>query len=261
MGKMLRGFLGVFLIGMCLVPGTVLAETTSEVAALKAQIDALSRKIEAMDSKMMTMEKPAPGAQTTYIPPTPEAKGGFLRAMEDIHMGGYVETQFQNKVGAPRGNGNTGRSLTDKAADTFSMNAAQLWFEKLANPEGGAGFRIDMMMGSDVPYYFNNMNGTTAPAAFAFEQAYVQYIAPLGFWSDSKILPHTVDIKAGRMITLAGNEVIVGYQNWNISRSVSFGYAIPFTHTGVRATYSLFNDPLIDGQVIIKQPIRCLMIT
>jgi hypothetical protein len=247
MEKILRSFLGVFLIGVCLVPGAALAEE-GEVAALKAQIDALSRKLEAMDSKMMTMEKPAPGAQTTYIPPVEESKGGFLRtAMSDIQMGGYVEAQFINKVGEPQQNGNVGRSLTDKAADTFSMNAAKLWFEKLANPEGGAGFRIDMMMGSDVPYYFNNMRGSygnTTPEAFAFEQAYVQFIAPLGFWSNSNVLPHTVDVKAGRMVTLAGNEVIEGPFNWNISRSVSFGYAIPFTHTGVRASYTLFNNYL-----------------
>ncbi|MFA5167901.1 MAG: outer membrane beta-barrel protein [Candidatus Omnitrophota bacterium] len=246
MKKMLRGFLSFCLIGMCMWPGMAFAED-NEVAALKARIDVLSRKLEAMDSKMMTMEKPAPNAQTVYIPPVPESKGGFLRAMEDIHMGGYVETQFQNKIGESRGTGNVGRSLTDKAADTFSMNAAKLWFEKAANPEGGAGFRIDMMMGSDVPYYFNNLtrdNGSASTTAFAFEQAYVQLVAPLKFLEGNSILPHTIDIKAGRMVTLAGNEVIEGPNNWNISRSVSFGYAIPFTHTGVRATYALFNDYL-----------------
>ena len=247
MKRMFRMLPGLCLIGLWLSPGVGFAETTSEVAALKAQIDALSRKLEAMDSKMMTLEKPAPGAQTVYIPPAEEPKGGLLRAMGDIHMGGYVESQFQNKVGQPQQNGNVGRSLTDKTADTFSMNAAKLWFEKAANPEGGAGFRIDMMMGSDVQYYFNNLtkdNTSASPTAFAFEQAYVQFIAPLGFWSESKVLPHTVDIKAGRMVTLAGNEVIEGPMNWNISRSVSFGFGIPFTHTGVRATYALFNDYL-----------------
>jgi len=252
MRKILSGFLGLCLVGMWLFPGMGFAETVNDVAALKAQIDALTRKLEVMDSKMATMEKPSPDAKTTYIPPAPEEKGGLLRtAMHDIHMGGYVETQYQNKLGEPQGSGNTGRSLTDKAADTFSMNAAKLWFEKAANPEGGAGFRIDMMMGSDVRYYFNNFqkdnagnDSTTSSTAFAFEQAYVQYIAPLGFWSDSKILPHSVDFKVGRMVTLAGNEVIEGPNNWNISRSVSFGYAIPFTHTGVRASYKLFNDYL-----------------
>jgi len=252
MRKILKGFLGVFLIGMFLVPGVAVAEE-NEVAALKAQIDALSRKLEVMDSKMMTMEKPAPGAETTYIPPAPDEKKGLLRAMGDIHMGGYVETQFQNKVGEPQQNGNVGRSLTDKAADTFSMNAAKVWFEKVANPEGGAGFRIDMMMGSDARYYFNNFQednlgtsngGSSGNSPFAFEQAYVQFIAPLCFWASNAVLPHTVEVKAGRMVTLAGNEVIEGPNNWNISRSVSFGYAIPFTHTGVRASYKLFNDYL-----------------
>jgi hypothetical protein len=240
---------------MCLMPGAVFAaDDSGEVAALKAQIDALSRKLEAMDSKMMTMEKPAPGAQTTYIPPAEGSKGGFLRtAMSDIQMGGYVEAQFNNKVDQPQQNGNVGRSLSDKSADTFSLPGAKLWFEKLANPEGGAGFRIDMMMGSDTRYFFNNFQndnlgvsngGSSGNTAFAFEQAYVQLVAPLGFWSSSEVLPHTMDIKAGRMTTLAGNEVIEGPFNWNISRSVSFGYALPFTHTGVRASYALFNNYL-----------------
>jgi len=252
MEKVFRGLLGLCLIAIFLSPGAVFAED-SEVAVLKAQIDALSRKIEAMDSKMMTMEKPAPGAETVYIPPAPDEKKGLLRALEDIHMGGYVETQFQNKVGEPQQNGNVGRSLTDKAADTFSMNAAKLWFEKAANPEGGAGFRIDMMMGSDARYYFNNFQednlgtsngGSSGNSPFAFEQAYVQFIAPLCFWANNDVLPHTIDVKAGRMVTLAGNEVIEGPNNWNISRSVSFGYAVPFTHTGVRVSYKLFNDYL-----------------
>jgi len=53
-------------------------------------------------------------------------------------------------------------------------------------------------------------------------------------------------------VTLAGNEVIEGPFNWNISRSVSFGYAIPFTHTGVRATYALFNDFLTIYQGVVN---------
>jgi len=248
MEKMLRGFLGVFLIGMCLFPGVGFAEE-GEVAALKAQIDALSRKLEAMDSKMMTMEKPAPGAQTTYIPPAPGTDNTLKTALSDIHMGGYVETQYTGNLDAGKGT-NIGRSLSDKSKDTFSVPGAKIWLEKLANPEGGAGFRIDMMMGSDTRYFFNNFQtdnlgvangGSSGSSSFAFEQAYVQLVMPLTFWAGNNILPHAVDVKVGRLTTLAGNEVIEGYNNWNISRSVSFGYAIPFTHTGLRATYSLFD--------------------
>ena len=249
MEKILRVFLGLCMIGMCFVPGAAFADD-AEVAALKAQVDALTRKLDAMDSKMQTMEKPAPGAQTTYIPPAPGAEtGGVLQtAMKDIHMGGYVETQYTGNLDSGKGI-NIGRSLSDKSKDSFSVPAAKIWFEKLANPEGGAGFRIDMMMGSDVRYYFNNFqtdnlgatNGGSSNTAFAFEQAYVQLVAPLKLFEGSKFLPHTVDFRAGRMTTLAGNEVIEGYNDWNISRSVSFGYSMPFTHTGIRANYTLFD--------------------
>lgn len=234
---------------LALAPAAFAAD--AEVAALKAQIEILTRKMEAMDSKMKTMEKPAANAETVYIPPAAGSDSGDVlhTAIKDIRMGGYVETQYTGNLDAGKG-GNIGRSLSDKSKDTFSVPGAKLWFEKLANPEGGAGFRIDMMMGSDTRYFFNNFQldnlgtangGSSGNTAFAFEQAYVQLVAPLSFWGCSKVLPHTADIKVGRMTTLAGNEVIEGYNNWNISRSVSFGYAIPFTHTGLRMATTWFD--------------------
>jgi hypothetical protein len=43
---------------------------------------------------------------------------------------------------------------------------------------------------------------------------------------------------AGKFSTLAGAEVIEAPGNSNYSRSYLFGYAVPFTHTGVRLTYA-----------------------
>jgi len=43
----------------------------------------------------------------------------------------------------------------------------------------------------------------------------------------------------GKFVTMAGAEVIKSPANPNFSRSILFGYAIPFTHTGVRATYAV----------------------
>ena len=45
-------------------------------------------------------------------------------------------------------------------------------------------------------------------------------------------------LQAGKFATLAGAEVIEDPANANISRSILFGYAIPFTHTGARLTYT-----------------------
>lgn len=44
---------------------------------------------------------------------------------------------------------------------------------------------------------------------------------------------------AGKYVTLAGAEVIKSPNDVNFSRSILFGYAIPFTHTGVRFSYAL----------------------
>lgn len=217
------------------------AAELTEVDMLKGQIDALTRKLEVLESKMMTMGKPAPETQTVYIPPASNEKKGFLRAMEDIHMGGYIDTQYQNTFETSKGQ-NVGRVFSDRAKDTFSMNAAKLWFEKVANPEGGAGFRLDLLIGADARYIDFNDGGTTLADEFAFEQAYIQYIAPLYFWQNNDILPHSIEFKMGRFATLAGFEVIEGPNNWNVSRSVTFGYALPFTHTGVRMSYKVLND-------------------
>src|SRR5262249_50661961 len=45
----------------------------------------------------------------------------------------------------------------------------------------------------------------------------------------------------GKFITPHGYEVIEGYDGWNdnATRSLLFGYAIPFTHLGARAAYTV----------------------
>jgi hypothetical protein len=45
----------------------------------------------------------------------------------------------------------------------------------------------------------------------------------------------------GRWVTPAGAEVIEPKDNWLYSRGILFGFAIPFTHTGLRV-YHYFND-------------------
>ncbi len=77
--------------------------------------------------------------------------------------------------------------------------------------------------------YANNPN--PLQTAFDVTQAYLGYTS--GPWS----------LQAGKYVTLAGAEVIDARSDVNISRSILFGYAIPFTHTGARVTYS--PNPLV----------------
>jgi len=54
---------------------------------------------------------------------------------------------------------------------------------------------------------------------------------------------------AGQYVTAAGAEVIKSPSNVNYSHSILFGYAIPFTHTGVRATYAASDTFSVFGGV------------
>ena len=51
-------------------------------------------------------------------------------------------------------------------------------------------------------------------------------------------LNDTLQAKLGKYVTLLGAEVIDNTGNFNISRSFLFGHAIPFTHNGLRLTYT-----------------------
>ena len=53
----------------------------------------------------------------------------------------------------------------------------------------------------------------------------------------------------GKFATLAGAEVIPSMSDTNYSRSILFGYAIPFTHTGVRLTYAASDTLSLIGGV------------
>jgi hypothetical protein len=60
---------------------------------------------------------------------------------------------------------------------------------------------------------------------------YLSYIAPLG---------KGLRFDAGKFATHMGSEVIGGYDGYNdeFSRGFIFGFGVPFTHTGVKATYA-----------------------
>lgn len=125
---------------------------------------------------------------------------------------------------------NTAR-VFDTESNSFALQCAKIAFEKLPDAGGGVGFRTDLLFGQDAevltPFGSNRDQ-------FDLEQAYVDILTPWG---------RGLDIKAGKFTTLLGAEVIEAKDNWNISRSLLFGYAIPFTHTGIRASYP-FSDKL-----------------
>jgi hypothetical protein len=54
----------------------------------------------------------------------------------------------------------------------------------------------------------------------------------------------------GRFVTTAGAEVIEAKDNWLYSRSLLFGFATPFSHTGLRATYAATSELTLQASLV-----------
>lgn len=108
---------------------------------------------------------------------------------------------------------------------SFNLNQAAL--SVALQPKEGFGGLVNLTAGQDAQVIASYGAGAGKQRDFDLTQAYVSYVTgPL-------------TIIGGKFVTLAGAEVIASPSNANYSRSILFGYAIPFTHTGLRATYAL----------------------
>ena len=154
-----------------------------------------------------------------------------LAKKSDLSLYGYVEASYTQNLNNPSTGVNNSRSF-DGDANSFRPNMAQIVLEKVAGSEGAltdrAGFRVKLNAGEDAKF----TGGNTDEDEFDFQEAYVQYIAPI---------ENGVTFQAGRMNTLIGYEVIESPLNPNFSRSFLFGMGEPFTVTGFRASYD-FSD-------------------
>ncbi|MEW6330112.1 MAG: outer membrane beta-barrel protein [Pseudomonadota bacterium] len=140
-----------------------------------------------------------------------------------ITVNGYVDFSHNNlstDVGS-----NTYR-VFDTENRGFKLQMLDLSIGYL--PASGFGGFVQLNAGDDARAIASA--GTSADD-FEAQEAYLQY-ANGG-----------LSVIAGKFATLAGAELIESPSNTNFSRSILFGYAIPFTHTGVRASYAV-NDAI-----------------
>ncbi len=156
-----------------------------------------------------------------------------LEWFKEIQINGFVSSAYNYNLNRPDDSMNRIR-IFDTDDNSFKLDVAELVFQKEAVNPGNVGFRIDLMYGYSVPENIHSSSTGTQSSDFDLQQAYVSYNAPIG---------NGLTIDFGKFITHMGLEVIEGYDGWNYnySRSILFGYAIPFTHTGIKASYE-FND-------------------
>jgi len=137
----------------------------------------------------------------------------------DLH--GYVDAAYSYLSGMGIFASGVADRVFDTEPNSFNLHQAALTIDY--QPKEGFGGLVNLTAGRDARI-IASVGETTSN--FDVTQAFVQYAhGPL-------------TIIGGKFVTLAGAEVINSTQDTNYSRSILFGYAIPFSHTGARLTYA-----------------------
>lgn len=212
--------------------------------------DDLRKEVEALKEKVKALEQDKA--------PTPaEPKKDLMKfdgkdeetvldiLLRETKIGGFVDVAYVFNFDRPDNgeNGNTiGGALPsgsvrtfDQRSRSFYLHNAQLNLKRDATKELITGYNVELMFGSDANVVAPvNFGGASASNDYIdIQEANIQILAPVG---------NGLDIRIGKFATLAGYEVIEAKDNFNYSRSLAFYYAIPFTHTGVRASYTLMEQ-------------------
>jgi hypothetical protein len=167
-----------------------------------------------------TAPTPSPAAPAASASPSP-SPSPTPRAWQ---ASGFVASSF-NESSHPRGSGflfanGVPSRVFDTADRQLMLNAVSVQLVKT----GTIGGKIELTAGTnaDVIASYPTANNNS----FDVTQAYLTFNGG----------PFSLNV--GKYVTLAGAEIIDDPGDVNVSRSILFGYAIPFTHTGARLTYA-----------------------
>jgi len=137
-----------------------------------------------------------------------------------ISMSGYIDTAYTHA------NRNVETAFSDRVFDSQNSSFAlhQFGLTVAKQPKEGFGGLVNVTVGTDARV-IHSFPETATGSAYDVTQAFGQYASG------------ALTVMAGKFTTMHGTEVIASTGNTNFSRSILFG-AVPFTHTGVRATYA-----------------------
>ncbi|HXZ50165.1 MAG TPA: outer membrane beta-barrel protein [Usitatibacter sp.] len=171
----------------------------------------------------------APAEAAPAAPPPIFSIGGF-------DLTGHIDAAYTHLSGYGKFVSGANDRVFDFEHDAGIFHTLDLMLSSA--PDSGFGGTLEVNAGKDADTIasYGTIDKNKGPANganhyFDVTQAYFYYAAA----------PMT--LIAGKFATLAGAEVISSAGNTNYSRSILFGYAIPFTHTGLRTTWKV-NDSL-----------------
>ncbi|MHB1678566.1 MAG: outer membrane beta-barrel protein [Sulfuriferula sp.] len=185
---------------------------------------------------------PNSAAAIATAPPMVMPNLSQMLAASNVMVMGYLDAGYTNMDSTGLfTNGSPSRVFDAPGAaaghnfSSFNLNQAALTVAM--QPKEGFGGLVNITAGQDASTIASYGEGAGSQHNFDLTQAFGSYATG----------PLTVI--AGKFVTLAGAEVIASPSDTNYSRSILFGYAIPFTHTGVRATYAVSDTLSLIGGI------------
>lgn len=175
-----------------------------------------------------------------------DEESAMMSFLKSIEFGGFVDTYYSYNFNTPRAGGAPRETenvrFFDIQDNSFTLANAELQISKEATEDHRVGFGIVTMFGEIAREIdWNDRPSTGHDATFTIQQGYVTYLAPIG---------KGLLIKMGRFATWIGYELIESVDNPNYSRSLLFNHTIPFTHSGISASYPFADNVAVTGFLV-----------
>ena len=197
--------------------------------SVAAIANAQTVKLQRTDSLVPALPRADSGrAATDSAASATKAAAALPKWFDELAVNAFVSTAYVYNSDRPATGTNSYR-VFDFNDNSFNLDVAEVVVQIAPSKPNDAGFRVDVVAGNSIPQISKSQDQTVTQ--FDLQQAFASYIAPLG---------SGLRFDVGKYVTHLGYEVIEGYDGYNdnYSRSILFGYAIPFTHTGVKASYA-----------------------
>jgi hypothetical protein len=204
---------------------------TGAVFALSVAASAITEEAKAQGAQLVAVapsRADSSKAPADTVNSATTAAAALPKWFDELAVNAFVSTAYQYNSNRPT-TGATSYRVFDFNDNSFNLDVAELVVQIAASKPNDAGFRVDLAAGNSIPQITKTQDQNAAQ--FDLQQAFASYIAPFG---------SGLRFDVGKFVTHMGYELIEGYDGYNdnYSRSILFGYAIPFTHTGVKASYA-----------------------
>ena len=236
-------------IGLLLGSSTPIWAGGDTDETFKDTLRAMQERIKQLEDEVQRLKSAPSGAAPAAVAGAPEGWEDRLKKLEDgvgllngIKIGGMMYGSYNYNFNNPDSKDNTLR-VFDNRANNFTLDLAQISFSK--EEEGGVGFKLLLDYGRTAKVIASDWTGdgsfSNGTNNFEVQEAYITYTAGIG---------KGLGIKAGKFATLLGIEVIESPNNYNISRSFLYGFAIPFTNTGTLFTYPFMEQVSLSAGIV-----------